>query len=641
MPGYLDMVNNPADIKRLHLDQLEVLAQELRNRIIEVCAKTGGHLASSLGAVELVLAIHYVFNAPDDKIVWDVGHQAYAHKLITGRRERFHTIRQLGGLCGFTTPDESEYDAYVAGHSGPAISAALGMAMGRDLRGETDRKVIAVIGDATLTGGIAFEALNNAGHLAKNFLVILNDNKMSIAPNVGAISHYLNRIMMSNFYNKVVSEVEGALGKIPKVGQQIVRATHKVEEGIKSMIMPGVIFEELGFRYLGPVDGHDLGGLIKTLEKVKDIKQPVLLHMHTVKGKGYTFSENDPQTYHGTPSFNTTNGEMKKDNTPSYTNTFVQELMEIAKVDTRVLAITAAMPDGTGLTKFAKAFPNRFFDVGIAEAHAVSFAAGLATKGFRPVVAIYSTFLQRAVDQIIHDVCLQNLPVTFCMDRAGIAGEDGATHQGMFDIGFLRNIPNLILMQPKDGQELGQMLRLAMDHGGPVAIRYPKGKCTPMEGFENAKPFKVGEAEILREGKDGQCVVLGNLVEVAMEVARRLSADGIELGIVNARFVKPLDRNLLTRVLSGAGRIITMEEGVLHAGFGSAILEFLQEDNIQHGKVVRIGFADKFIHHGNRNVLLAAAGLDADSVYARLKKEFLPGKENSRFDDNLITLKRA
>ncbi len=646
MSGYLDMINSPADLKRLHLDQLEALAQELRNRIIDVCAKTGGHLASSLGAVELVLALHYVFNAPEDKIVWDVGHQAYAHKLVTGRRDRFHTIRQYEGLCGFTTPEESPYDTFVAGHSGPAISAALGMAIGRDLRGDTDKKkVIAVIGDATLTGGIAFEGLNNAGLIAKNFLVILNDNKMSIAPNVGAIREYLNRILTSNFYNKMAQKMGEAIEKIPKVGPQLLKATQKVEEGIKSIIVPGALFEELGFRYLGPVDGHDLRGLISMLEKIKDIKQPVLLHMITVKGKGYKFSEDDPQTYHGTPSFNTENGEMKKDNTPNYTNAFATGLVEIAETDSRVLAITAAMPHGTGLIKFAEKFPNRFFDVGIAEAHAVSFAAGLATKGFRPVVAIYSTFLQRAVDQVIHDVCLQNLPVIFCMDRAGVAGEDGATHQGSFDIGFLRNLPNMVLMQPKDGQELKYMLRLAVDHGGPVAIRYPKGKCIPMPGFETSKPFKIGEAEILREGKDGQFVVLGNLVEVAMDVAKRFAQEGIKLGVLNARFVKPLDRELLGSLLGATPRIITMEEGALQGGFGSAILEFLQEEKIVCDQMLRLGFSDKFIHHGNRNVLLQSLGLDADSVYNKVKKEFFsrsPASQEipNRLSDNLISLRK-
>ncbi len=646
MPGYLDMINSPADLKRLHMDQLLVLAGELRQRIIDVCAKSGGHLASSLGAVELVLAMHRVFNAPEDKIVWDVGHQAYAHKLVTGRKDRFHTIRQYQGLCGFTTPEESEYDTFVAGHSGPAISAALGMAKARDVLGRADQKVIAVIGDATLTGGLAFEGLNNAGHSVKNFLVILNDNKMSIAPNVGAISQYLNRIITSNFYNRMVQKAEGALEKMP-LGPQLLKATHKVEEGIKHMLVPGGLFEEMGFRYFGPVDGHDLPGLIRTLEKVKEISQPVILHALTTKGKGYSFSEKDPQTYHGTPSFNTENGEMKKDNTPSYTNTFVSELMAIAETNDRVVAITAAMPDGTGLSKFAQRFPSRLFDVGIAEAHAVSFAAGLATQGVRPVVAIYSTFLQRAVDQIIHDVCLQNLPVTFCMDRAGVAGEDGATHQGAFDIGYLRNVPNLVLMQPKDGQELRYMLRLAIDHKGPAAIRYPKGKCIPMPGFEALKPFNIGEGEVLREGRDGQFVVLGNLVEVAMDVAKRFAAEGIELGVVNARFVKPLDKALLKRVLADAPCIITMEEGALQGGFGSAVLEFLQEESIACDKVQRIGFPDRFVHHGNRNVLLQSLGLDADSVYQTLKSGLLSRKASgqadasNRISEKIISINRA
>ncbi len=648
MAKYLDMIESPADIKRFRLDQLQELAREIRKEIIEVCGKTGGHLASSLGAVELVLAIHYVFNTPQDKVVWDVGHQTYAHKLITGRRDRFHTLRQYQGLCGFTHPEESEYDAFIAGHSGTAISAALGMAVGRDLRGETAQKVIAVIGDATLTGGISFEGLNNAGHAAKNFLVILNDNKMAIAPNVGAISQYLNRILTSDFYNRMKKKTEGALEKIPRLGPQILKATQKMEEGIKGLIVPGVLFEEMGFRYLGPVDGHDLGSLIKMFEMIKREEQPIFLHTITVKGKGYKFSEEDPQTFHGIPAFNTENGEMVVDSVPTFTSVFGSEMISIAQKDSRVVGITAAMPHGTGMIAFAEKFPNRFFDVGIAEAHAVTFAAGLAAKGFRPFVAIYSSFMQRAVDQIFHDVCLQNLPVVLCMDRAGIAGEDGATHQGAFDIGYLRNLPNLVLMQPKDGDELRTMMRLVLEHPGPVAIRYPKGPCKTLPGFESVSPFRVGQGQILREGKDGQLVVLGSLIHVALEVAKRFSAQGLEWGVLNARFVKPLDRELLRNVCAGAKRIVTLEEGALLGGFGSAVLEFLQEEKIEYGTMVRLGFPDRYVPHGNRAVLLKTLGLDVPGVYQTIQTNYFPDsivsfpkKDSSPHSDNVISLRRA
>ncbi|HRZ87544.1 MAG TPA: 1-deoxy-D-xylulose-5-phosphate synthase, partial [bacterium] len=467
MATYLDMIDCPADLKKLHVDQLERLAGEIRERIIDVVSHNGGHLASSLGAVELTLALHYVFDSPADKIVWDVGHQSYAHKLVTGRKDRFESIRKIDGVSGFPKIAESPHDAFGTGHSSTSISAALGLAAGRDLRGEHERKMIAVIGDGSMTGGMAYEALNNAGQTMRNFLVVLNDNKMAISKSVGAMSAYLNRIITSNFYNHVKLELEVLLMRIPRIGKMLVRFAQKVEESLKGLVVPGILFEEMGFCYIGPVDGHDLRSLIRILKSVKKLEKPIFLHVVTTKGKGYLHSENNPEGFHGTGSFDQETGEvLKKTDNKSYTTIFGDTMIELARADSRVVAITAAMSHGTGLSRFAELYPKRFFDVGIAEEHAVTFAAGLALQGYRPVVAVYSTFLQRSYDQIVHDVCLQKLPVIFAVDRAGIVGEDGPTHHGVFDIGYLRHIPNMTVMQPKDALEMQRMFRLALEHNG-------------------------------------------------------------------------------------------------------------------------------------------------------------------------------
>lgn len=623
MAKYLDMIESPADLKKLHPDQLESLAGEVRERIIDVVSQTGGHLASSLGAVELTLALHYVYNSPEDKIVWDVGHQSYAHKILTGRNRQFDKLRQYGGLSGFPKISESPHDAFGTGHSSTSISAALGLAAGRDLRGEHDKKVIAVIGDGSMTGGMAYEALNNAGHTVKNFLVILNDNKMAISQSVGAMSAYLNRIITSNFYNTIKLDVEMLLGRIPRIGKMLVRIAQKIEESLKGLVVPGIIFEEMGFRYIGPIDGHDIRSLIRILKSVKKAEQPVFLHILTTKGKGYIHSENNPEHFHGTGSFDPETGEvLKKSEHQTYTSVFGEAVINLARSDSRIVAITAAMAHGTGLTRFAEQFPNRFFDVGIAEEHAVTFAAGLALQGHKPIVAVYSTFLQRAYDQIVHDVCLQKLPVIFAIDRAGIVGEDGPTHHGVFDISYLRHIPHLTVMQPKDAGELEKMMKLAVDHNGPVAIRYPRCEVTPADNISAVQRFAVGESEIIREGKDGYIVALGEMVTVALGAQKLLAEKGIDVGVVNARFIKPLDGSMLAKVTRQTKHLFIIEEHALQGGFGSAVLEWLNAEKIPDMQVGRFGVPDRFIEHDSRRELLKRLLLSPEGVAQKITEEF-------------------
>lgn len=611
----LTEISSPEDIKRLSTRELKRLAREIKKTIIERVSVNGGHLASNLGVIELTIAIHYVFNSPVDKIIWDVGHQSYAHKLLTGRYERFSTIRTFRGISGFPKRCESDHDAFGTGHSSTSISAALGIIEARDRNGD-DYKVIAVIGDGAMTGGLAFEGLNNAGHLKKDLIVILNDNEMSISRNVGALPAYLNRMLTGDLYRKIKRETKSRLESIPGFGGKAAQIAQKTEEMIKRIFLPGILFKELGFNYIGPIDGHNIELLIRTLKTVRGESTPTLVHVITKKGKGYQFSEKHPSLYHGVGPFELETGSPRSGGCMTYSELFGKILAELAERDRRIVAITAAMKEGTGLHGFAERFPDRFYDVGIAEQHAVTFAAGLATQGQKPVVAIYSTFLQRAYDQIVHDVCLQNLPVVFAIDRGGIVGEDGPTHHGVFDISFLRHIPNMVIMEPKDGAELSSMLALALDHGGPVAVRYPRGSPEPARSYCScAKAFRVGEGEIVRDGKDLVLVALGRMVAVAERVSERLEKDGISAMVVNARFAKPLDRGLFSSIVSTIPQIVTLEEHALQGGFGSAFLEFLNEIDAHHVRVRRIGIPDVFIEHGDPNDLRRQYGLDDEGIY--------------------------
>jgi 1-deoxy-D-xylulose-5-phosphate synthase len=615
----LESINSPADIKKLSPEQLPALAGEIRQRITEVVSRNGGHLASSLGATELIIALHYCFSAPQDKIIFDVGHQAYTHKLLTGRNKAFSTLRQYQGLSGFPSCEESAYDVFTTGHSSSAVSLALGLVCARDyLRAEKSYKVIAVIGDGALSGGLCFEGLNNCGHLKKDILIILNTNELSIAPNVGAVSTYLNKIISLPIYNRFRASLENFLkSRFPKESR-ILKLADKFEEGLKGLFIPGMFFEEMGFRYFGPLDGHDIGLLIKTIKNINIIKGPKLLHIITKKGKGYLPAENAPVQFHGTGPFELQSGFPAKEepNTAkSYTEVFSEKLLALAKDDQRVVAVTAAMPEGTGLDKFRDAYPERFFDVGIAEGHAVCFAAGLAKAGLKPVAAIYSTFLQRAYDQIIEDVALQGLAVIFCLDRAGIAGEDGVTHQGIFDLSFLRSIPNLVLMAPKDGRELEAMLEFALLVNRPVAIRYPKAKASAdFSSKTSEQKMELGKAEILQEGKDFALVALGSMVAQAEEAMEILSKDNLCGTLINARFVKPLDRQLLKKISAAHKFIFTLEEGIIDGGFGSAVSEVIGRP------VMRIGLPCEFITHGKREILLELYGLSAQGIAKTVRR---------------------
>ncbi len=615
----LDRVNGPADLKRLSWRELRHLAAEIRQELIEVVPQTGGHLASNLGVVELTLALHTVFHSPRDKIIWDVGHQAYVHKLLTGRKERFRTIRQAGGLSGFTQRAESPHDPFGAGHAGTAISAALGIARARDLKGE-DFDVVAVVGDGAMTCGLSYEGLNNAGHLNSRLIVVLNDNGMSIAPNVGAISRYLNRLRSSPGYHFLKGWVERFLRHVPLLGLPVLAFLRRLKSSFKELLIPTRIWEEMGFIYIGPVDGHNLRDLIFTLRAARRVQGPVLVHVYTTKGKGYEPAEKDPTNFHGVAP----NGE-HKGTAPSYSRVFGQTLLRMAEADPRVVAITAAMPDGTGLVEFSRRFPERFFDVGIAEEHAVTFAAGLATEGFRPVVAIYSTFLQRAYDQIVHDVTLQNLPVIFALDRAGIVGDDGATHNGVFDLSYLRHIPNLVVMAPKDECELQRMLWTALEVDGPVAIRYPRGAGVGVPLDEERVTLPLGMGEVLRRGAGGALalVAIGSMVYPALQAAELLAQEGIEAAVVNARFVKPLDKALLYGLARNFRRIVTVEENVLSGGFGSAVLEFYERKVLTAGReFLRIGIPDRFIHHGPQQEVRASLDLSPEGIVRQIRRRF-------------------
>jgi len=612
---YLEQIKSPADLKKLAIADLKKLAAEIRTEMVYRVSKNGGHLSSNLGVVELTIALHYVFNSPVDKIIWDVGHQSYPHKLITGRYDKFSSLRKYKGIAGFPRRDESEHDAFGTGHSSTSISAALGILEGREQNKE-DFKVIAVIGDGAMTAGLALEGLNNAGDLKKDLIVILNDNEMSISPNVGALSAYLNRILTGERYQKFKKETRSFLEGIPKLGGKAAKIAQKTEEMLKGFFLPGILFEELGFNYVGPIEGHNIELLIDTLKRIRTSPLPILIHVITKKGKGYEFSEKDPSMFHGIGPFKLETGAPATGAGLTYSEVFGDTLTELAKTDEKIIAITASMKEGTGLEHFARKYPERFYDVGIAEPHAVTFAAGLATQGLKPVVAIYSTFLQRAYDEIVHDVCLQNLHVVFAIDRAGIVGEDGPTHNGLFDLSFLRHIPNLTVMSPKDDIEFKYMLELALNHKGPVAIRYPRGKVPIQDqGAKSFDGFKIGESEILKQGKDVALIAVGNTVYPSLNVAERLEEEGFSVMVINARFVKPLDRNLISSIASVVPRIVTIEDNILQGGFGSAILEFLNKTEFSHIKIKRLGIPDKFVEQGSQEELRRIYGLDEEGIY--------------------------
>ncbi len=624
---FLDKINSPADVKKLSVPQLEQLAKEIRQLLISVISHTGGHLAPNLGVVELTLALHKVFNTPEDKIIFDVGHQAYIHKIITGRREQFPTLRQYGGLSGFPKRSESEHDAFGTGHSSTSISAALGMACARDLQGE-DYNVVAVIGDGSMTGGMAFEALNNAGMLHKNMIVVLNDNEMSISKNVGAMSEYLYQLRTGETYNKIKNDIEGWL-KNMEFGSDVLKAIRRLKGSVKYLMVPTSIFEELGFTYLGPVDGHDLDGLLDVLQAAKKIDGPVMVHVLTKKGKGYKPAEESPNKFHGTGPFDIATGKkITNPNAPvSYTEVFGKTLSKLADIDDKIVGITAAMPDGTGLNIFAEAHKDHFFDVGIAEQHAVTAAAGMAAAGMKPVAAIYSTFMQRAYDSIMHDICMQKLHVTLCLDRAGLVGDDGYTHHGVFDYAYLRSIPNMTIMAPKDENELQHMLKTALDFDGPVSVRYPRGSGVGVALDTQWQDLPIGKAEVLRTGKDVCFWAIGSMVQTALDAAELLEAQGISAGVVNMRFAKPLDVELLREHAQSYGKIITLEEGVLAGGVGSAILEELNENKLLEQCDVRcFGISDEFVMHGDKKLLLRDLGLDTPTIAAKAAA-FVKGEE--------------
>jgi 1-deoxy-D-xylulose-5-phosphate synthase len=619
----LDKISSPHDLKDLSRNELKLLSGEIRKRIVDVVSKKGGHLASSLGAVELTVALHYVFDTPQDKIIWDVGHQAYAHKIITGRNEQFETIRQLGGLSGFTKMNESPHDAFTTGHSSTSISAGLGIVAAKHLKKEKS-KVIAVIGDGSMTAGIAYEALNQTGgsHKDKDLIVILNDNEMSISKNVGALSSLLSRTFSGKRLQDWRKELGVFLKSLPKVGDDIYQFAKRSEDSFKTFVTPGMLFEAFNFEYFGPIDGHNIDHLIDILDNIRFRDEPVLLHVATTKGKGYPPAEKNPIYFHGCSSFDVETGTCLPSDIeiPSYTEVFSQTMLALAESDQKVLAVTAAMPEGTGLAAFSDKFPDRFFDVGIAEQHGVTFAAGLATEGFKPVVAIYSTFLQRAFDQVLHDVCLESLPVVFAIDRGGIVGEDGPTHQGLFDYAYLRCLPNMVVMAPKDEDELRHMLKTAITHNGPIALRYPRGIGVGAPLTAPLATLPIGRGEVLKKGQDLLILAVGSSVNESLSAHEHLQAEGIQATVVNCRFIKPLDTKLISDLAKHIKKIITVEENVLHGGFGSAVLECLNSQEINDVQIKRIGIADTFVEHGPQQHLRSMYGVDADAIIQAAKK---------------------
>ncbi|MDY7001435.1 MAG: 1-deoxy-D-xylulose-5-phosphate synthase [Thermodesulfobacteriota bacterium] len=618
----LPRIQAPRHVHGLTLPELETLAGEIRQVIIDTVSRTGGHLAPSLGVVELTLALLKVFDPEADKIIWDVGHQAYGYKLLTSRYARFHTLRTLGGVSGFPKRGESPYDHFGVGHSSTSISAGLGMAVARDLSG-ADHKVVAVIGDGSMTAGLSFEGLNQAGHLGRDLIVVLNDNEMSISRNVGAMSSFLSRSLSKRWVVRFKKEMEAWLKQVPRIGKDLANYARKSEESLKSFFTPGNLFEAFQFNYLGPFDGHNLNSLINIFEQVKGLQGPVLVHVMTIKGKGYAPAESNPTYFHGVGSFEPETGQAKKlspNKLPSYTEVFGDTLCSLAEKDDKIFAITAAMPEGTGLAKFAEKFPNRFVDVGICEQHAVTFAAGLATQGFKPVVAIYSTFMQRSFDQVVHDVCLQNLDVTFCLDRGGLVGEDGPTHHGAFDLSYMRQIPNMALMAPKDEAELQSMLLTAVTHPGPVAVRYPRGVGVGSDLPDEPEPVPLGRGEMLHQGKDAAIIVVGSRVHPSLEAAKEIEAEkDLSVAVFNARFIKPLPEEQLLEIARDFDALLLVEENALAGGFGSAVLEFLSDSGALSGKrIKRLGLPDSFVEHGKQKELRAQIGIDQSGIKSAL-----------------------
>ena len=617
MSHFLKNINSPVDLKKLKREHLPTLAEEIRDTLLQGISKTGGHLGSNLGVVELTLAMHYVFDSPIDKFVWDVGHQSYVHKLLTGRKDKFDSLRQYKGLCGFSKREESEHDHWNVGHGGTSITAALAFAKARDLKKEKN-KIIAVIGDGSFTAGMAFEGLNHTGHLKPDLIVILNDNEMSISNNVGGMSKHLSQIMTGQVMTKIKKEVDQILLSIPGIGKEVSNYAHRLDDLVTGMFIPGRLFEDLGFRYMGPLDGHDTNLLIDNLETASELKGPTLIHVITRKGKGYEVAEEKADVWHGAKPFDIATGEFKKGlkSPPAYTNVFADTLIELAKEDEKIIGITAAMPDGTGISKFGKVFPDRTFDVGMAEQHGVGYGGALSIEGFRPVIAIYSTFMQRAYDQIVHDIVGMNLPVTLAMDRAGIVGEDGATHQGLFDIAFLRTLPNMVIMAPKDENELRHMLKTSIYHPGPSSIRYPRGSGLGVEIDEEVKEIEVGKGEVIKDGKDLAIIAFGSMVDPSMKAAAMLEEKGFSVAVINARFAKPIDKSLIMEYAKKTGCLITTEEHSVQGGFGSAVLEVLQNfDERIPLKTKCIGVPDVLIEHGATGLIKKDLKLDPEGIF--------------------------
>lgn len=620
----LQRIQSPADLQGMTIEELTQVATEIRQMIISTCAENGGHVGPSLGVVELTLALHRSFHSPDDALIWDVGHQAYAHKILTGRQDRFSTLRTLHGISGFPKRCESPHDVWEVGHSSTSLSAATGFAVARDLD-KRATKVVAVIGDGSMTGGIAFEGLNHAGHLNRDMIVVLNDNEMSIAENVGALSGFLSRTSSSEFIHKLKKQTEQFMGHVSaNMGTSLLKMARKAEDSFKGLFTPAMLFQAFGFEYIGPVDGHDLPLLLQTLERVKKLDNAVLIHVLTTKGKGYPPAEKNPALFHGVGPFDIATGKVLKGKggAASYTALFGTTLTRLAEEDERIVAITAAMPDGTGLSGFAAAHPDRFFDVGIAEQHGATFAAGLAAAGKKPVFAVYSTFLQRAYDQVLHDVCLQNLPVTFALDRAGVVGNDGPTHHGVFDLSYLRPMPNLTIMAPKDENELQHMLKTAICHHGPVALRYPRGNGYGIPLDQELVPLPIGKAELLVEGDQVAILALGTMVYPSLEAASILRDAGISPLVVNMRFVKPIDEELILSSAERFDTIVTVEENVIAGGFGTAVLELLEQRGITTTRVVRIGYPDQYIEQGEQHELREQYRLTARGIASRIQELF-------------------
>jgi 1-deoxy-D-xylulose-5-phosphate synthase len=621
----LNKINSPADLRRLRTDQLQDVATEIRQYILETMSRIGGHTGASLGAVELAVALHYAFDSPADRIVWDVGHQAYAHKILTGRRDQLPTIKQYGGISGFLKRDESEYDTFGAGHASTSLSAALGMAVARDRLGQ-HHHVCAVIGDASLAGGMAMEAINQAGHLKTRLIVLLNDNEMSIAPAVGALTGYLNRLRGAQGYHRFKDEVGETLLSIPTFGERLHHAAKTVKDALAAAVLPGALVSELGFKYIGYVDGHNPRALVAALREAQQIKDgPVIVHALTTKGKGYPAGEKNYYAWHATGPFDLATGQpvkSAKPSAPAYTAVFGKTMCELMAKDKSIVALTAAMPDGTGIDQVLEKFPDRAFDVGIAEQHCVTFAGGMACEGLKPVATIYSTFLQRAFDQVMHDICIQKLSVTFAMDRAGIVGGDGPTHHGLLDIAYLRPMPNMIVMAPKDEGEMRDMLLTAIEYPGPAALRYPRGNGVGADISREPQALEIGKGEILRDGGgDVAIIAYGSMVYPSLKAAEQLATEGIETTVVNARFVKPLDAGLLLALARTRRLIVTVEEAYLAGGFGSAVMELLEENGLQDQvRVVRMGVPDRLVTHGDPKLLLAKYGLDPDGIYTRVKE---------------------